>query len=230
VIKQFRATTQRLSPAGSRSNILRAASLVLLAGLAFATQQVQAAGNALLDISHVTLPGNKQQLALTLSGPVSEPRAFTIDNPARIALDLADTANQLDQRSMRISAGLLQNVTAVEAGGRTRVVINLASMTPYSTAVQGNKLFVTLDANANAGSDVTATQSILAGAQQEELSAVGGNTGHMINSIDFRRGPLGEGRILFDLSSAGVITDMRQEGGRVIVEFPDANPFCRHYL
>ena len=221
MIKQFRDKTQRLSPAGSRTNILRAASLVLLAGLAFATQQVQAASNALLDISHVTLPGNKQQLALTLSGPASEPRAFTIDNPARIALDLADTSNQLDQRNMLISAGLLQNVTTVEAGGRTRVVINLASMIPYTTAVQGNKLFITLDGNAGAGSDLSATQSILASTQEADIKAEFNQTAHKINTIDFRRGPLGEGRILFDLSSAGVITDMRQEGGRVIIEFPD---------
>jgi type IV pilus assembly protein PilQ len=221
VIKQFRDNTQRLSLTVSRSNILRAASLMLIAGLALATQQVQAASNALLDISHVTLPGNKQQLALTLSGPASEPRAFTIDNPARIALDLADTANQLDQRNMRISAGLLQNVTAVEAGGRTRVVINLASMTPYSTAVQGNQLFVTLDSNDGSSGSVNATQSILASTQEADLKAEFNDDGHLINSIDFRRGPLGEGRILFDLSSVGVITDMRQEGGRVIVEFPD---------
>ena len=221
MIKQFRDNTQRLSLTVSRSNILRAASLMLIAGLALATQQVQAASNALLDISHVTLPGNKQQLALTLSGPASEPRAFTIDNPARIALDLADTANQLDQRNMRISAGLLQNVTAVEAGGRTRVVINLASMTPYSTAVQGNQLFVTLDSNDGSSGSVNATQSILASTQEADLKAEFNDDGHLINSIDFRRGPLGEGRILFDLSSVGVITDMRQEGGRVIVEFPD---------
>ncbi len=221
MIKQLSVKTHRLSPAGSRSNFLRAASLVLLAGLAFATQQVQAASNALLDISHVTLPGNKQQLALTLSGPANEPRAFTIDNPARIALDLADTANKLDQRNMRISAGLLQNVTTVEAGGRTRVVINLASMTPYSTAVQGNKLFVTLDSGSGGGSDVSNSQSILASTAEAEMKAEFNDVGHSINSIDFRRGPLGEGRILFDLSSAGVITDMREEGGRVIVEFPD---------
>ncbi|MEE9332968.1 MAG: type IV pilus secretin PilQ [Granulosicoccaceae bacterium] len=221
MIKQLSVNTQRLSPAGSRSNFLRAASLVLLAGLAFATQQVQAASNALLDISHVTLPGNKQQLALTLSGPVDEPRAFTIDNPARIALDLADTANKLDQRSLRISAGLLQNVTAVEAGGRTRVVINLASMTPYSTAIQGNKLFITLDSNSGNGSSLSGSQSILASTAEAEAKAEFNEVGHSINSIDFRRGPLGEGRILFDLSSAGVITDMRQEGGKVIVEFPD---------
>lgn len=202
------------------SKAVRAAGFALLATAAIAAQHAQAAGNALLDISHVTLAGNKQQLALTLSGPAGDPKAFTIDNPARIALDLPDTENQVDERNLRISAGLLQNVTTVEAGGRTRVVINLASMTPYSTAVRGNQLFVTLDSDAEAA-NLDSNQSILAAVQEEEVKATFNEQGHSINSLDFRRGPLGEGRIMFDLSSAGVITDMREEGGRVIVEFPD---------
>jgi len=126
----------------------------------------------------------------------------------------------VDERNLRIGAGLLQNVTTVEAGGRTRVVINLASMTPYSTAVRGNQLFVTLDSDADSSS-VSENQSILAAVQEEEVKATFEQQGHSINSIDFRRGPLGEGRIMFDLSSAGVITDMREEGGRVVIEFPD---------
>ncbi len=199
---------------------VRATGIALLATAALAVQHVHAAGNALLDISHTTLAGNKQQLALTLSGPAGDPKAFTIDNPARIALDLPDTENRLDERNLRVSAGLLQNVTTVEAGGRTRVVINLASMTPYTTAVQGNQLFVTLESDAE-GAGLDSNQSILAAVQEEELKATFNEQGHSINSIDFRRGPLGEGRILFDLSSAGVITDMREEGGRVVIEFPD---------
>jgi len=198
----------------------RAVGMAVLATAAIAAQHAHAAGNALLDISHVTLAGNKQQLALTLSGPADDPKAFTIDNPARIALDLPDTENRLDERNLRVSAGLLQNVTTVEAGGRTRVVINLASMTPYSTAVRGNQLFVTLDSEAES-TNLDSNQSILAAVQNEEVKANLNERGHSINSIDFRRGPMGEGRILFDLSSAGVITDMREEGGRVVIEFPD---------
>lgn len=199
---------------------VRAAGIALLATAALAVQQVHAAGNALLDISHTTLAGNKQQLAFTLSGPAGDPKAFTIDNPARIALDLPDTENRLEDRNLRVSAGLLQNVTTVEAGGRTRVVINLASMTPYSTAVRGNQLFVTLDSDSE-GAGLDDNQSILAAVQEDELKATFKEQGHSINSIDFRRGPLGEGRVMFDLSSAGVITDMREEGGRVVIEFPD---------
>lgn len=217
---QVRDNTQRLSQTSSRTNTLRAASLILMAGIAFATQQLEAATNELIDISHVTLPGNKQQLALTLSGPAVDPRAFTIDNPARIALDLPDTSNELEERIMRISSGLLQNVTTVEAGGRTRVVISLASMIPYQTAVRGNQLLVTLDGEGD-GADAN---QLLADNGESLIKADGESADskrQQINTIDFRRGPLGEGRVIFDLSSAGIVTDMRQEGGRVVIEFPD---------
>ncbi|MCK5921637.1 MAG: AMIN domain-containing protein, partial [Methylococcales bacterium] len=165
---QVRDNTQRLSQSGNR-NAVRLAGLILLAGMAFVSQQLQAATNALIDISHVTLSGNKQQLALTMDGPAVEPKAFTIDNPARIALDLPDTANELDERNIRISSGLLQNVTTVEAGGRTRVVINLSSLTPFQTSVKGNQLLITLDSNANSSEDNTSDLLVAAASNSNKV-------------------------------------------------------------
>lgn len=195
------------------------AGLLLVSGAALTSTSLFAADNSLVDITHVTLPGNKQQLALTMSGPAEEPRAFTIENPARIALDLADTVSELDAKSIGLSAGLLQNVTAVEAGGRTRVVINLAAMTAYDTKVNGNQLLVTLDSGAGASSDTSILVDESASAKQ--LSQVIEKPETRIESVDFRRGPMGEGRVIFKLSSPGIATDMRQEGGRIIVDFPE---------
>ena len=205
----------------------RAASVILVAGVAVAGQ-LHAAGNSLLDISHTTLPGNKQQIALTMSGPAEAPKSFTIDNPARIALDLPDTANDLDEKRVAFSAGLLQNVSTVEAGGRTRVVLNLTAMTPYTTSVRGNQLLVTLDSTDDENNTPINAPLVLAQATtrpaEPEADFSDGPIKPRVNqikSLDFRRGPMGEGRVVFDLSSTGIITDMRQEGGRLIIEFPD---------
>ena len=211
-----------------RSVLINAAMLIVasFAGvLAFANSAI-AASNSLVDISHVTLQGNKQQLAFTLSGPVPEPRAFTIDNPARIAIDLPDTANDLTDRTVAIGSGLLQDVTTVEAGGRTRIVVNLASMIPYETAISGNQLLLTFSQGASGLAASAANQGIapsLGAATDDNGSIVAAQQidGHAIEAIDFRRGPTGEGRVIFTLSSAGINTDMREEGGRIIVEFPD---------
>jgi len=220
---QVREYTTRLGQTGTR-HAIRAAKVLLFAGIAFAGQ-LHAATNSLVDISHVTLPGNKQQLALTLSGPAEAPSSFTIDNPARIALDLPGTVNEMDQKRVAISSGILQNVTMIEAGGRTRVVVNLTSMAPYTTAVRGNQLLLTLDGDRRA----SGAPLVVAQADTGKTSSSSGdsNTGAIqrrvdqIESMDFRRGPMGEGRIIFNLSSAGIATDIRQEGGRLIVEFPD---------
>ena len=206
---------------------IKAVQLGALFGLSMLTHAALAAGNALVDISHVTLPGNKQQVAFTLEREVAEPRAFTIDNPARIALDLPDTSNSLKQRTINVSSGLLQNVTTVEAGGRTRVVLNLASMTPYTTAVRGNQLLVTLDGSKGGVKASDSESSELASLTRAASNsnpdqAVGASEGNFeIRDVDFRRGPLGEGRVIFEMSSAGIAVDVREEGGRVILEFPD---------
>ena len=227
---QVRNYNTRPSYKGTRT-ARRVLSILFMAGISIAGH-VHAAANTLVDISHVTLPGNKQQLALTLSGPAEAAKSFTIENPARIALDLPDTTNAMDAKRIAISSGLLQNVTTVEAGGRTRVVINLTSLAPYATSVRGNQLLVTLD---NGGGDSASEDStssaplVLAQADTAEPStAVNLSDGPIqsrvdeIEGLDFRRGPMGEGRILFDLSSANIVSDMRQEGGRLIVEFPGA--------
>jgi len=223
---QARTMTRRSGRSGTCPAV-RAAGLFLLAGVALACSRLDAAERELLDISHVMLQGNKQQIALTLSGPATLPKAFTIDNPARIALDLAGTSNGLDERSVRVGSGLLDTVTTVEAGGRTRVVLNLSSLTPYRTAVRGNQLIVTLAADSDADGGAPDGGAELAAAEPAVDSDSGADGGRIIerrnsiDALDFRRGPMGEGRIVFDLSSAGVVTDMRQEGGRIIVDFPD---------
>ncbi|MGY8794136.1 MAG: hypothetical protein ACKVJN_03255, partial [Woeseiales bacterium] len=60
--------------------------------LAFCTLSANAQdGNRLQDIQVQSLPGQRVELKLILSGPAPDPLAFTIEDPARIALDLRET-------------------------------------------------------------------------------------------------------------------------------------------
>ncbi|MDB4222484.1 type IV pilus secretin PilQ [Granulosicoccus sp.] len=205
--------------------VSRAAKLILAAGVVLASTGIQAAPNTLLDISHVTLPGNKQQIALTMSGPATTPKAFTINNPARIALDLPDTKNAMDLRNLSIDTGMLQNITTVEAGGRTRVVVNLTALAPYSTTINGNQLLINLNPSADGSNNQNTADPVQLAAANDTAALDDGSilrqSMNSISGLDFRRGPMGEGRIIFNLSSTGVVTDIRQEGGKLIVEFPD---------
>ena len=111
--------------------------------------QAQANAATLDDISYSSLPGDRVQVDLKLSEPLQgEPLNFTIDNPARIVLDFPDTSLNLGNKNQSIGVGAAHSISAVEAAGRTRVVLNLVKPVGYEMAVQGNNVVLTLAAAA----------------------------------------------------------------------------------
>src|SRR5690606_23227555 len=118
-------------PAAWLSRLALAALATLLTGTGVAS--AQSAGNRLEDIQVQALPGNRIELRLVNSSAASEPLAFTIENPARIAFDLQGTSIGLKSRRQDVKIGPLDTILAAESEGRTRVVLNLDTMVPYET-------------------------------------------------------------------------------------------------
>lgn len=193
---------------GALWRYLLTATLLFVAGTMNAHAANGVAGNTLTAVESISLPGNKAQITLTMSKPAAKPLSFTIDNPARIALDFADTSNGLKSRSSNIGIGMAESLTVVEAKGRTRVVVNLTDMVPYEAHAEGNKIILTIQ---NSGRDLSEAEAIA------QRAAGGGDSG--INNIDFRRGEAGEGRVIIGLSDPSIPVDMRQEGGKILVDF-----------
>jgi type IV pilus assembly protein PilQ len=189
---------------------------VLALTLAGASAWAQEAANSLKDIQVQALPGNRIQLQLILEDAAPAPLAFTIDNPARIALDLQDTSLALPARRKDVGIGVLDTILAAEAGGRTRVVLNLDQMVGYETKVEGNMVMLTLEAAAS-GSSAATTFAAPAAATASSSAASGG--ARSIQSVDFRRSETGGGRIIVTMSEPGVPVDVSQEGDRVVVNF-----------
>ena len=192
------------------------AVMLLLYGLSANAQD----GNRLEDIQIQSLPGQRIELKLILSGTAPEPLSFTIDDPARIALDLPETALGLSSRRRDVNLGPLDTVLTAEANGRTRVVLNLDSMVPYETRRSGNTIYITL--GAEAGDESMSTQ--FAGRTAEGSSRSFASSGaRTINSVDFRRTRDGGGRVLVTLSDPSTAVDIRQEGGRVVAVFKNTS-------
>ena len=108
--------------------------------LALISQTSLAADLQSLDVA--ALPGDKVELKLTFDEPVAVPRGYTIEQPARIALDLPGVVNKLGEKNRELGVGNARSVTVVEAGDRTRLIVNLSTLAPYSARVEGNALFV----------------------------------------------------------------------------------------
>ena len=174
---------------------------------------VQAA-SSLEDITFTTLTGDQVEIKLHMSGEVSEPGSFTIDNPARIALDLAGTTSNLREKNVNIGVGVARSLTAVEAGGRTRVVVNLARLTPFQTRVEGGNIILTLGAGS---SGVAASAS----ASKSKGPASGLTQGNSVQDITFRRGEGGEGRVVVTVSNPNTVMDMMRRGEQVIMTLQD---------
>lgn len=165
------------------------------------------------DINYTSLPGDRVQLRLELSEPAgSEPLSFTIDNPARVAIDFPGTSLNLAEKSQNIGIGNAESVTAVEAGGRTRVVVNLVDMVPYDISTDGSVVTVTLDGGA---ADISGKIA------SDTATLPGFATDARINDIDFRRGPGGEAQVIVDLSNPDVGINIREQGKNVLIDFVD---------
>ncbi|MGA9025518.1 MAG: type IV pilus secretin PilQ [Steroidobacteraceae bacterium] len=190
-----------------RSAMIAAMSLAALA----ATFGARAADpNRLESIDVQSLSGQQVQLKLHLSGPAPEPMAFTIDKPARIALDLPNTSIALPSRRIDVRSGGVDTVLAAEANGRTRLVVNVDSLMPYTTKVDGNTIVVTLGSAPGGAVTAPSVARATAGPSASERS---------ISSIDFRRASDGTGRVIVQLSDSRTPVNVRQEGNQVVVDF-----------
>jgi type IV pilus assembly protein PilQ len=196
-----------------------AARAAVFLAFALATFAARAQDLRLEAIDVQPLPGQQVELRLRLSGAAPEPMSFTIDNPARISLDLPNTALGISQRRQEVNSGPLTTILSAEANGRTRVVLNLNSMVPYQTRVVGDSVYVTLgQAPGEAAPPAFAAQPQPgAGAAPAGAPVAAGE--RTIRNIDFRRGADGAGQVVVELTDPRTTVDVRQEGGRIVVDF-----------
>jgi type IV pilus assembly protein PilQ len=166
------------------------------------------------------LPGQQVQLRLRMSGNAPEPMSFTIDDPARISLDLPNTSLALQSRRQDVNVGPLTTILTAEANGRTRVVLNMSSMVPYQTRVEGDSVYVTIGQAPGAAAQPSfAAQPAPAPAGAAPRAAVAAAGERAIKNIDFRRGPDGAGQVVVEMTDPHTTVDVRQEGGRIVVDF-----------
>ena len=112
------------------------------------TQFAHAEGAArLTSVEVLPMQGSTLQVRLHTDGPAPQPLTFTIDNPARLSVDLPDVGLALENRRIDVGAGGVDTIVAAEATGRTRVVFNLDSLVPYTAVAEGDSVLVTLGAS-----------------------------------------------------------------------------------
>ncbi len=202
--------------------ITLAAVIALLSPLALAA--------SLQNLDVVSLPGEKVELKLTFDEPVlSTPKGYTIEQPARIAIDLPGVTNELDSRNRELGMGNARSLTVVEANDRTRLIINLDSLVPYTTRTEGNDLYVMVGEGealgyTTASAAAPASVAVVPGdwrSSTEPAVMSPATSGSAIRGLDFQRGDQGEGNVVVDLSDPSVRVDVQEQGGKIRLSFPN---------
>ena len=231
-----------------------AGAVNLIAMMALLLAMIGAAAPALAESNSIdsvvsVMQGNQTELRLRLKEPLkTAPVSFTVANPPRLAFDLPDTVNGLGSNTVELTQGDIRSVTIVQAGGRSRVVLNLRGSVTNQLRLDGDSLVVSVTpvqsgsyvaapsafaltqqarSSANA-SAVVAPVPVLARADSAAPVAAASvaapradnaGSGSVLRDIDFRRGKDNDGRIVVDMSSSQTGVDIRQQGQLIIVDF-----------
>ena len=180
----------------------------------------------LQDVSVVNVDSNTVEVRFMLDETAPQPLSFTIDSPARISLDLPNTTLGAMERRKNVSVGVLNSIMSAEANGRTRVVLSLDSMVPYSTRTEGNSVVLTLGDSSSYNQAFVSEPVAAPTTYQPPRTVVTtprytSNAG--IRDVDFRRGADGAGRVVVKLADPSTQVDVAERGGKIVATFKDAD-------
>ena len=193
------------------SSAVRLLGISIVFGILSGQAQAADAQNSITALS-VSAGNGVTVIKVGLEQPLANlPSGFTINTPPRIAFDFPNTANGLGKSIQDFTEGDLRSANIVQAGSRTRLVVNLNQMLIYDTKIEGNNLMITLHSKP--------AETVASSTTSRFAEAKPGTQKHELLDIDFRRGKNGEGRIQVDLSDPGVGIDIRQQGTALIVDF-----------
>lgn len=178
---------------------------MVFSNLSYSQQSV-----SLNDIIYSKLAGNDVQINLVTDGSVGMPGSFSTDNPARIALDFFGMKQNLKEKVIKINAGQVQSVSAVETPDRTRLIINLTDTARYEIAEADNGYVVTVFETEVDNAPRTEPKPFAK--RPDVLSET------EITNVDFRRSKAGGGTLTIDLNNDGVTVDTRERDGEIIID------------
>lgn len=185
--------------------------------IALMSPMVNAANLKALDVA--ALPGDRVELKLSFDGPPPAPKGYTTESPARIAVDLPGVASQLSNKNLDLGSGNARTATVVEAKDRTRLIVNLTQLAPYTTRIDGNTLFVVVGQGAPAPASRPAAVAPRVSMAAAPAAKAFAPKPRGIRSVDFQRGTEGEGNVVIDLSDPTIAPDIQEHDGKIILSF-----------
>jgi type IV pilus assembly protein PilQ len=196
---------QRLAMRGWRGLVF---SVALMWGI---VAYAQAPATTAIEAVSGAIQGGSEVVRIDLSKALTAlPSGFAIQSPARIALDFPGVISAMGRSTVDMNQGNLKSVSVVQAGERTRVVLNLKNPAAYKAEIQGKSVLIVLESTAPSTPTVAATSTFAENHSRDSAP---------LKDLDFRRTTEGAGRVIVTLPNNQVGVDIRQQGKALVVEF-----------
>ncbi|MFT4674432.1 MAG: type IV pilus assembly protein PilQ [Reinekea sp.] len=179
----------------------------------------------LTDFEVSSLSGDRTQILLTFDGAAPDPVGYSIESPARISLDFADTRSTLAEKYIQISSGNTRNAAILDAGGRTRVVFSLTKLVSYASSVNGNVVSIFIGEGV-AGLAEQQSNAVVSSPETKASSAMSSQSApaaaaNEIKNVDFRRTETGAGQVVVEFASSAANASVFEQGGNIIIKVED---------
>ena len=192
---------------------LRAAAAGLTVSLVAGVAQ---AAPIVKDIEFSSRPGSKFEVRVEFNETPPDIKAYSIEKPARIAIDFPNTTSSLERKRYSLPYGNATGAVVLESGDRTRLVVNLVKLVPYETRVEGNNLFLLVGQE-----DVDYMKPTTEPNRVETRIVPVADVQSEISDLQFQRTGDGEGRLTLELTDPSVDVNVFSEAGDIKVEFLD---------
>ncbi|MGY0399027.1 MAG: type IV pilus secretin PilQ [Ostreibacterium sp.] len=130
--------------------------------------------------------------------------SYSLNNPARIVVDIPNGKSQLAQSIIKMNNSLVSNVAVIEGDDRARATISLVKSVPYTIIKKSNKITI-------------AIKSLTKGSLNNKKSRKMNNKSVQA-SVDFKRGSSGQGKIQIQLPNDNASIDVERSGSEVIAK------------
>lgn len=178
----------------------------------------------LTDFEVSSLSGDRTQILLTFDGAAPDPVGYSIESPARISLDFADTQSKLAEKYIQISSGNTRNAAILDTGGRTRVVFSLTKLVSYASTVNGNVVSIFIGEGVAALAEqktnalVSSPETNVSTPMSSQSAATVTNE---IKNVDFRRTETGAGQVVVEFASSAANASVFEQGGNIMIRVED---------
>ena len=180
----------------------------------------QTVSNAIEQVEFSQISGQTLIKVTTRNPLVRAPEPYTLYSPQpRLFFDFLDTENVSGMTQKQAALSVLQSLNIVQAGSRTRLVLNLNKSAQYSSRLDGKVLLISLSSSSG-----QAASSVQTSAKSSASSvAIGNETPEQTNSmqnVGFHADSADLATIRIDVSDPNPIVDVKRQGSSLVLLFP----------